>query len=51
MQRWRLESRDEEVMRLQILAFIEEHYRNLTLRDVCEWYAETFAPEAFDEPR
>ncbi|HUY41184.1 MAG TPA: hypothetical protein VMV82_06415 [Candidatus Dormibacteraeota bacterium] len=32
--------------KLQVLAFIEEHCRGLTLRDVREWYNEAFDPEA-----
>lgn len=36
---------EERVMKLQVLAFIEEHCRALTLRDVREWYQEAFAED------
>ncbi len=32
-------------MRLQILAFLDEYCRGMTLRDVREWYADVF-PDA-----
>jgi hypothetical protein len=41
-----LEAPEEQLAKLQILAFIEEHCRNLTLREVREWYMEAFALES-----
>jgi hypothetical protein len=32
----------ERAMRRQILAFLEEHFRGMTLRDAGEWYLEAF---------
>lgn len=34
---------DERTMRRQILAFLEEYCRGMTLADVREWYADAFA--------
>jgi hypothetical protein len=34
---------DELAMRRQILAFLEEHCRSMTLREAREWYDEAFA--------
>jgi len=36
---------EERVLKLQVLAFIEEHCRGLTLHDVREWYQEAFAQD------
>ena len=36
---------DERTMRRQILAFLDEYCRSLTLQDVREWYVDAF-PEA-----
>lgn len=36
----------ERVLKLQVLAFIEEHCRGLTLGDVREWYVEAFSHDA-----
>lgn len=33
---------DEHAMRSQILAFLEDHCRSLTLKDVREWYVDVF---------
>jgi hypothetical protein len=33
---------DESAMRRQILAFLEEYFRSLTLKDVREWYIDAF---------
>jgi len=33
---------DERAMRRQILAFLDEYCRTLTLQDVREWYADAF---------
>ncbi|MHB8703932.1 MAG: hypothetical protein ACYC8W_07330 [Candidatus Tyrphobacter sp.] len=44
--RWAWDVHEERVTKLQVLAFIEEHCRGLTLRDVREWYNEAFDPEA-----
>jgi hypothetical protein len=33
---------DEHTMRRQILAFLDEYCRTLTLQDVREWYADVF---------
>ncbi len=41
---------DEHLMKHQILDFLEEYCRGLTLRDVCEWYTEAFAAEAPTAP-
>jgi len=35
-----VDAAEEHVLKLQVLAFIEEHCRGLTLRDVSEWYWE-----------
>lgn len=37
---------EERVLKLQVLAFIEEHCRSLTLGDVREWYLEAFSHDA-----
>lgn len=37
---------DERVMRRQILTFLEEYCRGMTLQDVREWYAEAFLNQA-----
>ncbi len=42
---WAWDAQEERVVKLQVLAFIEEHCRGLTLRDVCEWYNEAFGLE------
>lgn len=42
---WTLDPSDEQSMKLQVLAFIEEHCRGLTLRDVRDWYDETLVSE------
>jgi hypothetical protein len=45
---------EERVLKLQVLAFIEEHCRGLTLHDVREWYQEAFAldrPQGTDPSR
>lgn len=34
---------DEIVMRRQIVAFLEEYCRGMTLREAGEWYDEAFA--------
>jgi hypothetical protein len=36
---------DERIARSQVLAFLDEYCRSLTLQDVREWYVEAF-PEA-----
>lgn len=33
---------DERTMRRQILAFLDEYCRSLTLQDVREWYVDAF---------
>lgn len=33
---------DERAMRRQILAFLEEYCRGMTLQDVREWYVDAF---------
>lgn len=43
---WAADAQDDHLMRLEVLAFIEEHCRGLTLRDVRDWYVEAFAPES-----
>ncbi|MBV8490673.1 MAG: hypothetical protein JO199_09100 [Candidatus Eremiobacteraeota bacterium] len=40
---------DETAMRRQVLAFLEEYCRTLTLREAREWYDEAFAAE-LNEP-
>lgn len=35
--------REEMLMRRQIVAFLEEYCRGMTLRDVREWYDDAFA--------
>jgi hypothetical protein len=35
-------SAEERAMRGQILAFLEDHCRSLTLKDVREWYVDAF---------
>lgn len=45
---WALDLSEEHVMKVQVLAFIEEHCRGLTLRDVREWYLEAFADPSAD---
>jgi len=37
---------DEHLMKHQIIAFLEEYCRGMTLQDVCEWYSEAFATDA-----
>jgi hypothetical protein len=34
---------DERTMRRQILAFLEEYCRGMTLQDVREWYVDAFS--------
>jgi hypothetical protein len=34
---------DERTMRCQILAFLEEYCRGMTLQDVREWYVDAFS--------
>ncbi len=36
---------DERAMKHQILAFLDEYCRGMTLQDVREWYADAFAGE------
>jgi hypothetical protein len=40
---------EERAMRVQILAFLEEHCGRLTLQDVREWYVDAF-PETPTAP-
>ncbi len=42
---WVPEMPDERLMKLQVLAFVEEYCRGLTLRDARELYAEAFDAE------
>ncbi len=44
-----MDALDEHLMKLQVLAFIEEHCRELTLRDVRDWYVEAFAADASED--
>ncbi len=37
---WAVDAPEDRLVKLQILAFVEEHWRALTLADVGEWYAE-----------
>lgn len=37
---------DEHLMRKQILAFLDEYCRGMTLADVREWYADAVGPDA-----
>ena len=37
---------DERAMRRQILAFLEEYCRGMTLQDVREWYVDAFSETA-----
>lgn len=37
---------DEGLAKLQLLAFLEEHCRNVTLHEVRDWYAEAFMDTA-----
>jgi hypothetical protein len=34
---------EEQAMRRQIVAFLEEHCRGMTLRDAHEWFPDAFA--------
>ena len=36
---------DERMMRRQILAFLEEYCRGMTLQDVREWYFDVFSEQ------
>lgn len=36
---------DERTMRRQILAFLEEYCRGMTLQDVREWYVDAFSEQ------
>lgn len=36
---------DERMMRRQILAFLEEYCRGMTLQDVREWYIDAFSDQ------
>jgi len=36
----------EKLMRAQILAFLEEYCRGMTLRDAREWFADAARPDA-----
>jgi hypothetical protein len=38
---------DEAAMRRQILAFLDEYCRGITLQDVREWYVDAFGPDPF----
>ncbi len=42
---WLADMPDERLMKLQVLAFVEEYCRGLTLRDARELYVEAFDPE------
>ena len=37
---------DEQLMRRQMLAFLDEYCRGMTLADVREWYADAVSPDA-----
>ena len=37
---------DEQCMRAQIIAFLDEYCRGMTLADVREWYADAVGPDA-----
>lgn len=37
---------DEHVMRKQLLAFLDEYCRGMTLADVREWYADAVSSDA-----
>jgi len=41
---------DERTMRRQVLAFLDEHCRSLTLQDVREWYVDAFPESAPPAP-
>lgn len=36
---------DDGLMRRQVLAFLDEYCRGMTLQDACEWYADAFAAD------
>ena len=46
---WIRDIPDERLMKLQVLAFVEEYCRGLTLRDARQLYAEAFDAEASED--